>query len=274
MYFYKFRNVDTNSIISLSNSTLWLSDLISFNDPFEGTYILNDEFTESVIEFCKGYVTLKPVDKETQSNILNGLRIKKGADKVEIIKALIKKDFHIMLEHIQKSKVLCLSEGSDDYNNSPITNNLMWSHYANGLRGFCLEFDAISLQEDLNESTKKTMATFKIKYQKKPQILNLSDFANSSQVFHVDENDYINNVISTISTKSIDWEYENEVRIISLSDKNLHKYKPSSLVSIIIGEKMPLDKREALITLIKVTNPNIFIKEARLIKDSYSIEIV
>ncbi|WP_029836709.1 DUF2971 domain-containing protein, partial [Vibrio parahaemolyticus] len=50
---------------------------------------------------------------------------------------------------INNYKWCCFSEPSEK-NLSPMSNRLMWSHYANGLRGFVIEFEKEALIDSLD----------------------------------------------------------------------------------------------------------------------------
>ncbi|WP_412495942.1 DUF2971 domain-containing protein [Vibrio cyclitrophicus] len=149
----------------------------------------------------------------------------------------------------------------------------MWSHYADGLRGFCLVFSSEQLQCDINESSDRVMRPIKVMYQNEPNALRLSDFLSSETILGDSEIDYIEHVIQTVATKSKSWKYENEMRILSMSESNMHSYTSSALLEIVIGDKMPLDQQRLVIHTAKMANPDIIVRRAKLKKNSYVIEI-
>ena len=160
-----------------------------------------------------------------------------------------------------------------DRENDPITENLMWSHYADGLRGFCLVFSSKQLQCDINKSSGRIMRPINVMYQNEPNVLRLSDFLSSKTLYGDPEIDYIEHVIQTVSRKSKSWKYENEMRIISMSESNIHSYTTSALLEIVIGDKMPLDQQKLVIQTAKIANPNIIVRRAKVKENSYLIQI-
>lgn len=98
----------------------------------------------------------------------------------------------------------------------------MWAHYANGHRGFCLEFDT---------SYKPFLETQKI---------HLVNYDNSYPHFSpmiIIESGYI--PIDPLITKSKHWIYENEWRIIIDVGNSFIEYDPKSLTAIYFGCLMP-----------------------------------
>lgn len=260
---------------ALANSQLWFSEIQAFNDPFEGMFILDDSLSEEVLKLWKNSASWKPdseinvADRDTKLRQL-GLN-KHDYTKEEFVKALAMDELDIIVSLVRMSKIVSMS--LSDRENDPITENLMWSHYADGLRGFCLVFSSEQLQRDINESSDRVMRPIKVMYQNKPNALRLSDFLSSETVLGDSEIDYIEHVIQTVATKSKSWKYENEMRILSMSESNMHSYTSSALSEIVIGDKMPLDQQKLVIHTAKMANPDIIVRRAKLKKNSYVIEI-
>ncbi|MUK26584.1 DUF2971 domain-containing protein [Aliivibrio fischeri] len=190
----------------------------------------------------------------------------------DFLSKLAKSEFDIVLKLIQLSKVISLSLSDNDCD--PITDNLMWSHYADGLRGFCLVFDSQKLQADIHKASDRVIRPVKVSYQNTPNIIDINEFIESPAMLGVSELNYIDYVVGTIASKSESWRYENEFRILSMSDSNLHGYSVSSLCEIIIGDKMPEDQQKLVTGIGKSVNPDMIIKRAKLKENSYLIEIV
>ena len=187
MRIYKFRTVDTYSLSALSNNKLWFSALDDFNDPFEGAHILDNYLSKDDYALIKAMVDWKPkeeVGAEAYEKMLTemGIQEDKLTDE-ELFKSIAVHDLNILVKTIHASKIVCLSLCDEE--KDPIKENLMWSHYSNGLRGFCLVFDNESLQEDINNSTQQSMRAIQVKYQDEPNILKLSDFVKSKNVTSV-----------------------------------------------------------------------------------------
>lgn len=76
---------------------------------------------------------------------------------------------------------------------------LLWAHYANSHRGFCIEYDLNKLQ---NGYSNEDLYTFKIKYSSRPPQLSLSDITNGNT---------LNAINRVAGFKSKEWKYEEEI---------------------------------------------------------------
>ena len=273
MKLYKFRTVDTNSLMLLSNNQLWFSAFMGFNDPFEGTYILDDEFPDDVLDTFE-MKSKEEMGEDKYNEMISSAGLQgKDFTKEELIKKLAENDFQNFISIIHSSHISSFSLRDDT--NDPIDENLLWSHYADGLRGFCLIFDYEKLLSDIKETSEKAIMPIEVTYQDTPKTLKLLDFVLSNDVFGNNEDEsYVLSVTESIATKSEDWSYENELRILSLDSTNIHSYKPWTLEQIIIGEKMPASHKKRILDIVKSNHDEILIKEARLIPNSYNIEIL
>ena len=269
---FKFREVNTNNLSALANNQLWFSSLNDFNDPFEGAHIKDhriniDDFTNFE---CK---VKEEIGVEEYNIILSELELVDGKyTHTELFQKIAEHDLDKFINIVHNSKVICFS--MEDETKNPLTNNLMWSHYANGLRGFCLVFNGDKLLKDLFKATTESMRPIIVEYKDEPNTLKLKDFIHSEGLYNNSDINFVQKVTETIATKSTDWEYEKELRVMSLNQKSFHNYSPSSLKEIVIGEKMPEAERNLLLKIVSGVGKNILIKTARLRNNSYKIEIV
>jgi hypothetical protein len=75
-------------------------------------------------------------------------------------------------------------------------------------------------------------------------------------------------------TKAIEWEYEEEWRIIDYDNGPGEKVFPDELlVGVILGVRMPSATREYIVNLLKQRRSPVKIYEGTLSKSSYSLEI-
>ena len=245
-----------------------------FNDPFEGAFTLEKNLTKADLNSWKQIVSLKDdkdVDVESREKLFKSIGINKSnVNHESTILKILELEFRRVIEIVHNSKILSLS--SSESEKDPLYENLMWSHYSDGLRGFCLVFSQKKLISDFAEGD-NIIVPVKVGYKNKPKKLKISKFMSSTTMLGSTNNDYIQEVVETITTKSNSWSYENELRIISLSMKNLYKYSSSSLLELVIGDKMPEDQKKLVINIAKNENPNVVVKRARLRDDSYLIEI-
>jgi len=277
MKLYKFRKVDTFSLSGLSNNTLWFSDLDDFNDPFEGSLVLDKNLSETKWKEVLERFHLKSIEEvgsDELETMFEELDVTDGgADKKDLLNRMMERDIKkALIGTIHSSKVVSMSLNSDECD--PIYENLMWSHYSDGLRGFCLVFDKDRLLAWYYEEGIKVRPAV-VEYTDKPLVISFTDFIDSS--YFLDQKpDYnlIENVTRTISMKSSSWSYENELRLLSKEVSHVHPYPPEFLIQIVIGDKMPEDQQKLVIDIAKTSNPNIEIKQAKLKYGSYELEIL
>ena len=272
LHLYKFREVNTNNLSALANSQFWFSGLNDFNDPFEGSYIKKITIDKKLISGFEFKIKAE-VGKDKFKEILNKLELVEGNyTNEEFFQIVAEHDLKKLINIVHSSKIACFSIEKEI--NNPLTNNLMWSHYANGLRGYCLVFDGDELLNDFYSSGREAIRPIFVKYQNTPNTLKLNDFIQSELPIKDVDINFVQKVTETVATKSSDWEYENEFRLITLDQSDFHIYSPILLKEIIVGDKMPASQKNLLLNVAKASNPNVVVKTAKLKKDSYQIEIV
>jgi hypothetical protein len=123
-------------------------------------------------------------------------------------------------ETVNKIGVLCLSEVRDDI--------LMWSHYADGHRGFCLQFNIKTTYYPFGE------LLFKVKYLSSyPQINILRDREDQTK--------------KVLLTKADLWKYEKEWRILDLENSPGIKVFPAEMLTgVIFGCGMSHESRQLI----------------------------
>jgi hypothetical protein len=203
-----------------THNELYFASPSKFNDPFDCKTLFTCEGS-GVAEFGKFFEGKLKHDYPN----LSAKKIKQKAS------ALIRKGFyketqwrkyHIGLfekiteSEIEKLGMLCLSEKRDDI--------LMWSHYAAGHTGFCLEFD--------KEGFKSWNYCEPIQYrQTYPTCKEFVDKIDSKALHYI-----------FLLRKSEHWKYEKEWRVIidceNLPDRIL-KFPDRLLTGIILGCQMP-----------------------------------
>ena len=139
--------------------------------------------------------------------------------------------------------VLCLTERPD--------NLLMWGHYADGHRGFVIEFDENHPFFNQKSDAIPNCGTLqKVEYSKhRPSIKMAIDIR----------------FIQALFTKSEDWQYEREWRIVRLlheadevkehptTKARLHffNFPPDCIKRVIFGCKMPAEARQNILDIVK-----------------------
>lgn len=151
-------------------------------------------------------------------------------------------------ENLKTIGISCFSTVNDSI--------LLWSHYANSHRGFCLEF--LPAADDSN-GIHPLPVCYKESFQK------LSFQENRD-----------NSIYNMIYTKSNEWSYEKEWRMLKtglLTDKDRKvNFKNSSLKSIYLGIKCEEETINRIKSIIKSKYPNTTLYQAFRNNDSFKIE--
>jgi len=258
-YFYKYYSFPLGDkdkegrekiLNGLRNRALWASHVKAFNDPFE--YFI-DVSNEATLEELQQYQS-KHLPKG--SGFLKKEVFKNGKFKLsnELKFAINETGIDSITKAMDETGVFCMSGNPNDI--------LMWGHYADGHRGFCLQFDAKC-------STFSTAKEMTYAPDNKRPIINAMEAVLSEAPEIADKL-----FTDSICTKSKHWEYEDEWRLFTdienACGKEIH-YPTEALLGIIWGWKTP-DKTKELIRE-AISNKDIACYQAEPIKDLFKIFI-
>lgn len=209
--FYKYKgNVDINSeegrklldrdLNSILNQEMWFANLDSLNDKNEGIHSLK-RFEVNLYKTTKGMdlLHLKKHDDEVNQNLILAVK-----NVIEIHK-----------------KITGIFSLTTDYSNA-----LMWSHYANSHKGYCIEYEFEGLENlKLKHFESNQLRNFdsleKVKYSNK--VITLSNINLSPNDFK-----------KIVTQKTLEWAYEKEFRIL-VNVWGSYNHNPNVIKSIIFG---------------------------------------
>ena len=201
-----------------------------YNDPYDSAININDY--NSFLNFAEEGINNKSFEKFME-NIIEKSGLKRLTEKsIE----LLSNEYNRYIENI---KVCCFAEDNDSI--------LMWSHYANEHKGFCIEYD-------FDEMSQMCSHIYPIKYQQK--LCKLIDFNNKND-----------SIIEPIITKYIDWKYEKEWRMINYCknenyvdkiDDKTYRYKLPNPIGIYMGCKISQEHEKKLEELCRKKNIKLY----------------
>lgn len=279
--FYKFSNFSNDKISTLQKSEVWFSSLQNLNDPFEGRVkIVNNkrtalEINDAIFEIVKFLITQALLSKDECRKIANELKREYSEGETEKYIALISHAFDkLVIPHLQTRAVCCFAVDESD---NVLRNQLMWSHYADGMRGYCLEFHGEGLYNSLcrlNTSiTGRSIVTYTDDF---PEIDPVEYFYSHKEEFvngfPIPKSKPIFKLAKILSTKSNAWQYEKENRIFS-KETGAMKIAGSSIKAVVLGEKMPEEQGALLKKTIQLLNPKAKIKHAKIDPSSYAVVV-
>lgn len=184
---------------SLMNNEFWASNTKQLNDP------------------CEGFISIK--DYQQQINNFKNIFSQQSTN-ITLIEQSLK---NIISMKDTKLGILSLSKRYDD--------ELLWAHYADSHKGFCIEYDLERLISKQNTKHK----FFDVQYSTQIPALNFSEILDQSNP------DALIKIM--LGFKSQRWEYENELRIIT-ENQGLNTYDYRAVKAIYFGLKTPKDEIE------------------------------
>lgn len=192
---YKYRAVSKYSLDNFEHDTIWLTHPEDFNDPFDSIIIEREvNYRDTLIA---RYITKEEVDR---------------------VEEIFRRGY---VERTQSTfTVASLSE-----NNSSV---LMWSHYSNDHKGFCIEYNA----REIFYSNEVDKHFFPVRYiAPEEQQLPISCLAL----------DYAG--LYSVLCKTKDWDYEKEWRICFgiECDQTPRNFQLPKATGVYVGAKIPKD---------------------------------
>ena len=134
-------------------------------------------------------------------------------------------------------------------------NMLMWSYYANGHKGFCLEFD--TSEEPFNKSRE-------VNYVEGLPPFDPSFILNDKR----DPEDFIG---IFLATKNIEWIHEKEWRIFHNESSKLYGYKSRALTGIYFGTNIDSTIKEILLTILHSQNPYVRFYQMEKVQNKFKV---
>ncbi|HBM16794.1 MAG TPA: hypothetical protein DD381_10690 [Lentisphaeria bacterium] len=243
MKLYKYRPINKFSIQILINKKIWYAKPTSFNDPFDCGIDLDSNLSlEEKVEVLKFKMFQEgwSPQKVKQQLIYSFNSQGELNDKAE---NNILKIYDEVYQKRDNTGVLSLSSKNSEM--------LMWSHYADSHKGLCLE---IEVEENSNTISR-------VKYSEDIPKHTLHDIFIKRDT----------NIFDLLITKHIDWDYENEYRII-LDRGNLLHNLPGKITSVIFGLKTPNNEIEEIKKIASENLPDVKFKKC--IKSKVKFEIL
>jgi hypothetical protein len=231
---FKYRGGNfKRDIECLTSNTFWSPTINNLNDPCEG-FVDSEEIKSQVKVFAK-IMSANQISKETKKHI-NIL--------FEAIEGIIDRKNKVGIYSLSKNR----------------TNDLLWSYYADGHKGFCIEYDLDNLTELIPKNLKHIIP---IVYSKTPPKLDLIDISK------LKENGGLNIIQKILGYKSIKWSHEEELRIITDSTGS-NNHNNNAIKSISFGSRIDSNEKEKIIK--SLSERDIKFYQMVIDKNNYSLK--
>ena len=177
---YKYYSDTKLNFETIKNNSMWYSAPCNFNDIFDCNISIDDEkiFNNALNLFPnkRGVRTGSPMWKKLKEEINRGLY-------------MLETQFN---ELRNTTGISCFSEREDSL--------LMWAHYANNHRGICVEYNLLNINKELGVTA--------------VPIIYSNDRTCFDSIESYGEKDIWEFFIESLTSKSMEWNYEKEWRII------------------------------------------------------------
>lgn len=252
---YKYRTFSSRALSMLANNELYFAVSDSFNDPFDCRGRHEYEFTDDNDFVNKWAILAASSGKMSKTEAFKYLS-RVVSDKQQKEEYIARQSDEFQKTVLQSFGICSFSEVPDDI--------LMWSHYCDGHKGFCIKF---------NRAPDNILAEAKpVDYPKSNEFLSFNYWLGKTEA-QIDE------LVKIILTKSRHWDYEEEWRLIEAPDNLKPDYKgheieyPDNMLSgIIFGSRMNKKSRATLKAILSGKSTEFY--EARVVKNKFQLEII
>jgi hypothetical protein len=254
-YLYKFRSFrNERHKRILTDGELFSPSPDKFNDPFDTRIpIRYENFTKS--EFIRYWTDSYKEDfpnardrdiREWVKNFYKICRTPKG-------KNIIADNQEKIINEIRSSKVGVYSLTAN------LKSILSWSHYADSHRGFCVGFHTSSLRVFLQRS-QLPLELGRVDYSKEYPYINAYNTSVAEKARKI------------LWTKSSDWEYENEYRILWNDGANNRLTIPDGIIlRVVLGCQVSPADRDEMISILKGPSDRLSLFQAKQQKNTFGL---
>jgi len=247
---YKYRSMQSIELEGIfTKREIYLPRPIDFNDPFDCRPV--PTFHKSRLKRSLYFKELarRKFPSENKKYLRN--RIKEAENILRENPAIICNAYD---DFLRKMGLYCLSEKKDDI--------LMWSHYSDGHKGVCIEFDAF--MDAAFSGTMLFGQALQVNYKDDRPVVNIMEIGTPVEYQ------------KALLTKPTHWDYEKEWRIIKNEDEGgpgIHYFQPQILTGVIFGASISTDDKEKLIGWISKYPTKITLYQAHLNENKYQLDI-
>lgn len=285
-YLYRYYRPTFASFIDIKKDLLFLSNPENFNDPFEGKIGLNDNkyIKKKILSYIRSKKLFEKYNIEVKFNNLEEFinNEKHYSDFTDIVGTNEDMDFYLevdkQIELLEKAFInkaniirqnqfrICSFSAFDSI--EFLKKIAMWAHYTDNHKGFCVRYNLKNIKKQCYNNLNRKQSDiykqvqlnlFPVIYTNKRiginiNILDKIDDKNKEVLYNLVDFNKLNYKASLI--KSVDWQYENEYRLLLRNSdlKENNKLKFPFIDHIYLGCRMDLDLKEEFVLTIKEYN--------------------
>jgi len=233
--------------MSLIDQQIFLNAPCNFNDPYDfaPNFRLSRPSKEEAARCIEVLQKNNPND-----NTIPDLQLEADDEYEKFCDEIVHNIAILLKLYIKRSSedvgVSCFAESKDIM--------LMWSHYANHHKGFCLEYDT---------KEEPFCNVCPVDY--------VIDFPEIKSHFLFEDDD-LKTYIRLLTTKFRDWSYEREWRIIGPSAGSKLKYSSQALKAIYFGTKTDPQDMETIRNIVRSYNENVQLYKGKMNETRFQID--
>lgn len=236
---YKFMSGQDYHLSSLAENQVFFSKFDELNDPYEGLlYFSFDGVTDSLRKalLANNFSHSSSISLKKARVMVERYIKSKGLDEMrKFAQSLTESCFSSFLNYHHQNRFVLSTSFQSEINQfpAPLNNMMMWSHYSNGMRGFCVEYNQKELLRSLQRLNPGIeISTKKVKYSDRELPIVRATTIMQSRIN--DNGDAGEEMITAFCTKQSNWKYENELRFIG-SVQGLVSHDESAIKRVFVG---------------------------------------
>lgn len=277
---FKYREINKNSLTNLKNNTIWLTGKDSLNDPNECRMFIDREILtkctrkNQIIKSKQLLTQFFKIDEDAYNFIIESSDpynqffnyIEKSYSKNKFNEQKLKFDRSItkIIADNKKSisegfKLCSFSERKDSI--------LMWSHYANNHKGFCIEYELVNI----SPPNHRRYSLYPVTYS--DEIFDATNYYCDYSKNNTPNYTYL---VQAGLYKAKDWKYEEEWRLLFPFDmiQNDQPFEMGKPKAIYLGSEFDYKDESGLLDICKEKNIPIFKMEQHKSKfQLYNLEL-
>ncbi len=243
---YKYESFCTQALENLKNSSVYFATPKQFNDPFDCT--TNPLVAQPSLQEAQTFRATCFASNSTSDEVKKELEKMSDPSLQLFLAGHGAEALSDSIENFASNRGICCF--SED-----MSNLLMWAHYGGKHKGFCLEYST-----GFHPFSSAKIVTY---VQQIPVV--------SVMPLLYPEMD--STLIETLyCTKSNDWKYEKEWRILHKEAGTLFRYPPEALTGVYFGPKASQASIDVVALITKSINPKMQLWQGKLSNSSFAVE--
>jgi len=242
---YKYEPFTAQSLQNLKDQVIYFGSPFRFNDPYDCALSpsIKEPTDTEIAKIRQHYLAKSELEDKVRSEFEMASTAKLRAMLLRIGQDVLNQQIS---DFLSRRGVSCFSEKVDSL--------LMWSHYGDQCKGFCLEFAT---------SAEPFQKIRKVHYRQDMPVFDVVPMLCDEK---------FDPVLDLYCTKALDWAYEHEWRGIHDKAGTAYGYPSDALTGVYLGPDMPFTAIEIVALILAGQNQHVQLWQGSRSKSSFSVE--